>query len=62
MEGYGVFTWSNGQTFKGFYKNEKKNGKGELTLSDGTIIKGTWRDGKLEGSSEVFKNGKWKKA
>jgi hypothetical protein len=57
MHGYGVFTWPNGQVFKGLYANEKKSGKGELKLADGTVIKGTWVNSKLEGTSEVLKNG-----
>lgn len=57
MHGLGIFTWPNGQVFKGNYENEKKCGRGELRLGDGTLIKGNWINGKLEGPSEVIKNG-----
>lgn len=57
MHGLGLFQWPNGQTFYGYYENDKKHGKGQLTLSDGTLIKGRWIEGKLEGLSEVVKDG-----
>jgi hypothetical protein len=47
MHGYGVFSWPNGQIFKGMYKNLKKQGAGDLILADGTQIKGNWINGKL---------------
>jgi len=47
MHGYGLFKWTNGQTFKGNYVKDKKEGKGELQLADGTVIKGNWINGKL---------------
>lgn len=57
MDGFGVFTWPNGQVFKGNYEKEKKQGQGQLRLADGTLIKGNWVDGRLEGQSDVIKNG-----
>ncbi len=57
MHGYGVFKWSNDQSFTGYYENDKKAGEGTLKLCDGTLIKGSWRNGKLNGRSEVKKNG-----
>jgi hypothetical protein len=56
MCGFGTFTWANGQTYQGYYKKDKKNGKGKLKLVDGTIIKGKWIEGKIHGNSIVIRN------
>lgn len=46
MHGKGVYTWSDGKTYKGYFENDKKNGKGKLQYPDGRVFKGYWEDGK----------------
>lgn len=48
INGKGLFKWTNGTVYEGFYKNTKKDGEGTLTLPNGEIIKGKWSKGKLE--------------
>jgi len=40
MNGYGVFSWSNGNKYEGEFVNDKKNGKGKFTWPDGRIYDG----------------------
>ena len=35
--GYGVFTGSDGSTYKGYWKNDMKNGHGKKTFADGNL-------------------------
>ena len=35
MEGFGVYTWSDGRIYIGYYKEDKKNGFGIYRWSDG---------------------------
>ena len=39
MNGYGVFTWSNGKRYEGYWKDDKKDGQGILYSPDGAILK-----------------------
>ena len=43
-KGIGKFTWSNGNSFKGVFKNGKPNGKG-LVLSNGVSFKAEYKNG-----------------
>jgi len=40
MNGYGSFSWSNGNKYEGEFVNDKKNGKGKFTWPDGRIYDG----------------------
>lgn len=65
MEGYGEFFWSDGKKYKGFYKNDKKEGFGIFYWANPPrIYIGYWKNGKQDGigkylSSKHNKFGKW---
>jgi hypothetical protein len=40
-----VFTWANGNQYKGFYLNDMREGEGTMKWSDGTIYNGEWVQG-----------------
>lgn len=42
MDGYGVFTWTDGRKYEGNYVRDKKEGYGCLYWPDGKIYKGQW--------------------
>ena len=46
MDGYGVFTWSDGRKYLGEYKEDKKHGQGQFIWPDGRQYKGGWGNGK----------------
>ena len=66
MHGYGEFYWRDGKKYKGFYKNDKKEGFGVYFWAEpNRIYVGFWKNGKQEGlgrylSSKHAKWGKWK--
>ena len=43
--GYGVYTWNNGDSYSGNWLNGKKHGYGEFRWASGTMWKGEWRNG-----------------
>jgi hypothetical protein len=47
VNGYGTYTWPNGNKYVGEFKDGNFNGQGTLTTSDGTVESGTWEDNKL---------------
>lgn len=49
MHGFGEFHWTNGEVFKGNFKNDLKDGYGELDWGNGKIFKGNYKEGKREG-------------
>jgi L1 cell adhesion molecule like protein len=46
MDGKGKFTWEDGRSYVGEYKNDKKEGIGMFTWPDGRIYNGQWKNGK----------------
>ena len=46
MEGMGTFTWQDGSTFEGLYKNNRKDGFGIFKWPDGSKYEGFWKSGK----------------
>jgi hypothetical protein len=65
MNGFGIFFWSDGRSYKGEYKDDKKNSFGIYLGNEGKRYDGYWEDGvqkhlgkytKKDGS---FKLGYW---
>lgn len=46
------------KTYKGFWKNGKKDGFGILTKYGQTHFEGNWKNGKIHGSGKLYNNGK----
>lgn len=46
MDGYGVFSWSDGRRYEGEYREDKKEGYGVFNWPDGRKYKGNWKNGK----------------
>lgn len=44
--GQGKYTWPNGLTYEGEYKEDKKNGFGKFTYANGDTFEGTFDNGK----------------
>ena len=42
MHGFGVFTFSDGKTYEGFYFNDKKHGYGIFSWLNGKRYEGWW--------------------
>lgn len=40
-----MFTWPNGDQFKGNYFQDFRDGYGEMHYANGSIIKGIWEQG-----------------
>lgn len=54
--GYGTYTWDDGQKYTGQWKNNLRHGAGKLSFKNGEVLHGTWTNGKLNG--EVIKKNK----
>jgi hypothetical protein len=54
---FGMITWTNGATYRGQWKNGKKNGVGEMRRRDGIIFKGTWINDNPTGPFEIIIGG-----
>jgi hypothetical protein len=46
MQGFGVFRFSDGKTYEGFYEEDKKVGFGVFKWVTGKRFEGWWKDGK----------------
>ena len=44
--GKGMYFWTDGRKFDGYWANGKQSGKGKYILADGTIRIGLWENGK----------------
>lgn len=49
LNGYGIYTWRNGDYYEGSFKFGKKNGEGKYYWSDGASFKGRWLNDKENG-------------
>ena len=47
ISGYGVYWWTSGNRYVGYWENNMKNGIGTLYYADGTIEYGRWLDDEL---------------
>lgn len=47
--GFGLFNWENGDSFKGEFKGDLREGKGVLTNSQGVKLVGFWIKDLLHG-------------
>lgn len=45
----GVYSWSDGRTYKGDWKNNKMDGKGDFSWADGRKYSGEYADDKKQG-------------
>jgi hypothetical protein len=41
-EGWGIFKYSNGDIYEGYFKNGVREGKGEYRYRDGSVYRGEW--------------------
>jgi hypothetical protein len=56
MDGYGTFTWPNGNTFEGYYRLDKKEGYGKFIWNDGRWYEGEWQNGSQHGKGKYKSN------
>ena len=47
INGYGTYTYANGNKYVGEYKDGKRNGLGTYTFANGTVDKGIWKNNQL---------------
>lgn len=64
--GFGVYTWSDGSKYSGYWNNNAADGFGKLEHANGEVYEGSWKQDKVEGYGEykssegmVYK-GDWK--
>jgi len=58
-EGFGIFTWPNGEVYEGEWKNGLKHGSGMWKGVRGESYYGEWKSGKAEGYGvHIWRNGK----
>lgn len=64
--GRGLFLWSDGEFYLGYWANDKREGRGTNTYSNGNIYNGEYKNGKKDGQGEFKWNngdmykGSWK--
>ena len=49
MDRFGIYEWSDGRSYQGFYCNDKKHGFGIYIWADGKRYEGYWYEGKQHG-------------
>ena len=49
LNGYHRYTYADGSTYDGEWKDDKGHGQGTLTWADGNKYEGEWKDGKKHG-------------
>ncbi|KJU83405.1 MORN repeat protein [Candidatus Magnetobacterium bavaricum] len=58
VNGYGTYSYSNGDKYVGEWKDSKRYGQGTYTLSNGSKYVGQWKDGEPHGQGTyTFSNG-----
>ena len=50
MDGYGVYLYSNGDKYEGYWTCGYQNGKGKYTFTDGRVYEGEWKMHKMDGT------------
>ena len=56
--GKGLFIWKDGETYLGYWANDKREGDGTNTYANGNTYQGNYKNGKKEGFGEYrWKNG-----
>ena len=61
--GYGTYTWANGNKYIGNWSNDQANGNGTYYYSGGTIYSGNMLNGRFHGYGKInYKNPDWSKA
>ncbi len=53
VNGYGTYSYSNGDKYVGEWKDRKHHGQGTYTLPDGTKYEGQWKDDKVNGQGTL---------
>lgn len=53
MEGFGIYVWSSGKTYKGKWVDNRLNGKGEFYWPDGSYFQGTYVDDERNGEGTM---------
>jgi len=53
LNGTGIFHFSDGTTYKGQWKDGKREGQGFFSLPNGTTYEGQWKNDKIEGHGAV---------
>lgn len=48
------FTWPDGRTYEGGYKDDKKHGWGVFKWPSGKEYRGYWHEGKQHGNGELW--------
>jgi hypothetical protein len=56
--GKGVYVWSDGSHYEGFYKDDLKHGQGKYFGEDSTYWEGEWANGQRVGQGTLFANRK----
>ena len=59
--GYGTYTFANGDKYIGEYKDGEIHGQGTLTYADGRVEKGIWENGQWVKLKEEMKKEKTSK-
>jgi 4-amino-4-deoxy-L-arabinose transferase-like glycosyltransferase len=53
-EGQGTYVFSDGSTYEGQWKNDKRNGFGIMKYADGSRFEGFWLENKEHGKGEMY--------
>lgn len=48
-DGYGIYSFDNGDVYEGYWEGGLFNGKGSYTTTDNYKLEGNWKEGRLEG-------------
>jgi hypothetical protein len=52
--GFGVYTWSSGEKYEGFWKNGQRNGYGINYFANGAKYTGNWVNDKKNGYGNIL--------
>jgi len=56
-EGLGVFFWSDGSLYEGFWLAGEASGRGRMLHDNGDVYEGEWREGQLHGKGTYYHHG-----